>query len=131
MKVSRKDSRSATMGPEDWFTGAVALLPMFGVEAPSRMAGNSVTFAAGARTHWHRHPLGQTIIITDGICRTQREGGPVEVLHPGDVARFAPGERHWHGAGTDGPMTHIAVQESVDGVAVEWLDPVTDADYDS
>jgi len=129
MDISRAKDRTAQPGSAEWFTGDVSMLPLFAAKDPSRASANTVTFEPGARTRWHTHPLGQMLIITAGQGRVQREGGPVEVISPGDVVRFAPDERHWHGAGPDTAMTHIAIQESVDGVAVTWAEPVSDADY--
>ena len=126
MEIMRNGSRPSAAGPGDWFTGRVRIDPLFGAAAPSRMAGNLVTFEPGARTHWHTHPAGQVLIVTAGRGRVQREGGPVEDVSPGDVVRFAPGERHWHGAAADVAMSHVALQEEVDGVAVVWAEPVAD-----
>jgi quercetin dioxygenase-like cupin family protein len=127
MEIWRNGARPSVQGPAEWFTGAVRMDPLFGVAAPSAMAGNLVTFEPGARTHWHTHPLGQVIVVTAGAGLAQRTGGPVERIGPGDVVRFAPGERHWHGATAATGMSHIAVQEAVDGVAVTWAEPVTQA----
>jgi quercetin dioxygenase-like cupin family protein len=129
MEIFRNGSRASGVAPPDWFSGGVRIEPLFAAAAPSTVSANSVTFEPGARTHWHTHPMGQMLIVTAGQGRAQREGGPIEVLNPGDVVRFAPGERHWHGAGPDTPMTHIAVQDSVDGVAVTWAEPVSDAQF--
>ena len=129
MDIFPAGSRASTKGPADWFTGTVRIDPLFPVTAPARAAGNAVTFEPGARTNWHTHPLGQTLIVISGAGRVQREGGPVEEIRPGDVVWFAPGERHWHGAGPTTAMTHIAIQESLDGKAVDWAEPVSDADY--
>ena len=129
MNISRNGTRPSGRGPAEWFTGTVRLDPLFGVEAPSRVAGAYVTFEPGARTAWHTHPLGQTLVVTFGAGLVQREGGPIEPIGPGDVVRFAPGERHWHGAGPEIAMTHIAVQEALDGKAVEWMEHVTDEEY--
>ena len=101
----------------------------FAANAPARAAGNAVTFEPGARTAWHTHPLGQVLIVTAGCGRTQREGGPIEEIRPGDVVVFAPGEKHWHGAAPTTAMTHIAIQEALDGKAVEWMEKVTDEQY--
>jgi len=130
MDISRNGSRPSGKGPEDWFTGQVRLDPLFQSDEPARATGAMVTFEPGARTAWHTHPLGQTLIITQGLGRVQREGGPVEEVHPGDVVWFPPGEKHWHGAAPEVAMTHVAVQESQDGSAVTWLEKVSDADYD-
>jgi len=129
MDIFPAGSRASAKGPADWFTGTVRIDPLFPVTAPARAAGNAVTFEPGARTNWHTHPLGQTLIVISGAGRVQREGGPVEEIRPGDVVWFAPGERHWHGAGPTTAMTHIAIQESLDGKAVDWAEPVSDADY--
>ena len=102
---------------------------MFGANAPARAAGNAVTFEPGARTAWHTHPLGQTLIVTAGFGLAQREGGPIEEIRPGDVVWFAPGEKHWHGAAPTTAMTHIAIQEALDGKAVEWMEKVGDEEY--
>lgn len=125
MDIHKAGTRPSAKGPSDWFTGQVRIDPLFPAELPSRMAGNAVTFEPGARTHWHTHPLGQTLIVTAGCGWVQREGGPVETVTPGDVVRFAPDERHWHGATETTGMTHIAIQESLDGVAVTWAEPVS------
>ena len=130
MNINRAKSRQTMEGPADWFTGQVSLDPMF-LEAnkPSQATGASVTFEAGARTAWHTHPLGQTLIITAGCGRVQREGGPIEEVHPGDIVFFPPGEKHWHGAAPDQAMTHIAVQEEQDGTTVTWMEHVSDEEY--
>jgi quercetin dioxygenase-like cupin family protein len=129
MEIKRSGSRPSARGPAEWFTGAVRIDPLFGVTAPARAAGNSVTFEPGARTAWHTHPLGQTLIVTSGAGLAQREGGPIEAIDPGDVVWFAPGEKHWHGATPTTAMTHIAIQESLDGKAVDWLEQVSDEQY--
>jgi len=129
MDILRNGSRPSIPGPADWFTGRVRIDPLFAATAPARAAGNAVTFEPGARTAWHTHPLGQILIVTSGFGRVQREGGPVEEIRPGDVVAFAPGEKHWHGASPTIAMTHIAIQEALDGKAVEWLEKVGDADY--
>jgi quercetin dioxygenase-like cupin family protein len=129
MKLQRAGSQSSAKGPTEWFTGTVRIDPLFPVTAPARAAGNAVTFEPGARTAWHTHPLGQTLIVTAGFGWVQREGGPVEEIRPGDVVWFPPGEKHWHGAAPTTAMTHIAIQESLDGKAVDWLEKVSDADY--
>jgi quercetin dioxygenase-like cupin family protein len=129
MKITRAASQPSAKGPADWFTGVVRIDPLFGVAEPARAAGNAVTFEPGARTAWHTHPLGQTLIVTAGGGLVQREGGPVEPIRPGDVVWFEPGEKHWHGASPTTAMTHIAIQESLDGKAVEWLEKVSDAQY--
>jgi quercetin dioxygenase-like cupin family protein len=129
MKIARVGSLPSNKGPKDWFTGAVRIDPLFETEDPARSAGASVTFEPSARTAWHTHPLGQTLIITSGCGLVQREGGPIEEVHPGDVIWFPAGEKHWHGAAPDKAMTHIAIQEQKDGKAVEWLEKVTDEQY--
>ena len=129
MEIKRAGSQPSIPGPADWFTGTVRIDPLFQVTAPARAAGNSVIFAPGARTAWHTHPLGQTLIVTAGCGRAQREGGPIEEIRPGDVICFAPGEKHWHGAVPTTALTHIAIQESLDGKAVDWLEKVSDEQY--
>lgn len=129
MEIKRSGSRPSAKGPADWFTGTVRIDPLFDAGEPARAAGASVTFEPGARTAWHTHPLGQTLIVTAGCGLAQREGGPVERIHPGDVVWFAAGEKHWHGATPTTAMTHIAIQEKLDGKAVDWLEQVSDAQY--
>jgi len=129
MKILRIGTRASVEGPADWFTGRVRIDPLFDATEPGRAAGASVTFESGARTAWHTHPLGQTLIVVAGFGRVRREGGPVEEIRPGDVVRFAPGEKHWHGAAPDVAMTHVAIQESLDGKAVDWLEHVSDDEY--
>ncbi|MFD2677427.1 (R)-mandelonitrile lyase [Camelimonas lactis] len=130
MKITRAGANASTRGPREWFTGVVRVDPLFTAEAPGRVAGASVTFEPGARTAWHTHPAGQTLIVTAGVGRAQREGGPVEELRPGDVVWFPAGEKHWHGAAPHVAMTHTAIQEVVDGSAVTWLEHVSDAQYE-
>ena len=129
MEIRRAGSQSSAKGPSEWFTGTVRIDPLFPVQNPARAAGNAVTFEPGARTAWHTHPLGQILIVTAGCGRVQRENGPIEEIRPGDVVWFEPGERHWHGATPTTALTHIAIQESLDGKAVEWMEHVTDAEY--
>lgn len=129
MEITRIGDQPSTKGPSDWFTGTVRIDPLFTAPEPARVAGARVTFEPGARTAWHTHPLGQTLIVTDGCGWIQRDGGPIETIRPGDVVWFAPGERHWHGATATTAMTHIAVQERLDGKAVDWLEHVADDDY--
>ena len=129
MQIKRSGSQPSSKGPADWFTGTVRIDPLFPTTAPARAAGNSVTFEPGARTAWHTHPLGQILIVTAGSGRVQREGGPVEEIRPGDVVWFEPGEKHWHGASPTTAMTHIAIQEALDGKAVDWMEKVTDEQY--
>lgn len=129
MKIARSGSQASGKGPAQWFTGTVRIDPLFQSSGPERAAGNAVTFEPGARTAWHTHPLGQTLIVTFGHGWAQREGGPVDEIRPGDVVCFEPGEKHWHGASPTAAMTHIAIQESLDGKAVDWLEHVSDAQY--
>ncbi len=129
MQITRAGAQNSAKGPADWFTGEVRIDPLFPARDPARAAGNAVTFEPGARTAWHTHPLGQVLIVTSGCGRVQREGGPIEEVRPGDVVWFEPGEKHWHGAGPATAMTHIAIQESLGGSAVEWLEHVTDDEY--
>jgi quercetin dioxygenase-like cupin family protein len=129
MVLKKAGSQNSTKGSADWFTGAVRIDPLFEAPAPARVRGASVTFEPGARTAWHTHPLGQTLIITAGCGRAQHEGGPIEEIRPGDVVSFAPGEKHWHGASPTTAMTHIAIQEALDGKAVEWMEHVSDQQY--
>jgi quercetin dioxygenase-like cupin family protein len=129
MEIKQAGSQASAKGPADWFTGNVRIDHLFQAPAPARVAGASVTFEPGARTAWHTHPLGQTLIVTQGRGWVQREGGPVEEIRPGDVVWFPPGEKHWHGATSTTGMTHVAIQESLDGRAVEWMEHVTDAQY--
>ena len=130
MNITRAGTRPSNEGPADWFTGKVRIDPLFVPPAPARVAGASVTFEPAARTAWHTHPLGQTLIVLFGRGRVQREGGPIEEIRPGDVVWFAPGEKHWHGAVPGTAMQHIAIQEALDGKMVDWLEHVTDAQYD-
>ena len=129
MRITRSGSQPSGRGPADWFTGTVRIDPLFAAAPPARSAGNAVTFEPGARTAWHTHPLGQVLLVTAGAGRVQREGGPVEEVWPGDVVSFEPGEKHWHGASPTSAMTHVAIQEALDGRAVEWLEHVSDAQY--
>lgn len=129
MEIRRAGSQPSGRGPEAWFTGAVRMDPLFSHEAPARVAGALVTFEPGARTAWHTHPLGQTLIVTAGCGWVQRAGGPVEEIRPGDVVWFPPGEKHWHGATATTGMSHIAIQEKLDGKSVEWMEQVSEADY--
>ena len=129
MEIKRSGSQHSAKGPTDWFTGTVRIDPLIQPKEPSRVAGASVTFEPGARTAWHTHPLGQTLIVTAGFGRAQRWGGPIEEIRPGDVVWFAPGEKHWHGASPATAMTHIAIQEQLDGKAVDWLEKVSDEQY--
>ena len=130
MEIKRIGSQPSMQGHADWFTGPVRIDPLFlEVQIPSRATGASVTFEPGARTAWHTHPLGQTLIVTAGCGRVQREGGPIEEIRPGDVVWFPPGEKHWHGASPETSMTHIAIQEQGDGKSVDWLEHVSDEHY--
>jgi len=129
MDIVRAGSNASRKGPGDWFTGTVRIDPLFNAFDSARVQGASVTFEPGARTAWHTHPLGQTLVVTAGLGRVQRWGGPVEEIRPGDVVWFAPGEKHWHGASPDTAMTHIAVQEVQDGKVVDWMEQVSDAQY--
>jgi quercetin dioxygenase-like cupin family protein len=129
MDIRRSGSQPSKKGPPDWFTGTVRIDPLFQADAPARAAGASVTFEPGARTAWHTHPLGQTLIVTAGCGRAQRWGGPIEEIRPGDVVWFLPGEKHWHGAAPATAMTHIAVQEALDGRVVDWMEKVSDEQY--
>ncbi len=129
MDIKRSGSQPSAKGPAEYFTGTVRIDPLFQAPDPARAVGNSVTFEPGARTAWHTHPLGQTLIVTAGGGLAQRDGGPVEHIRPGDVIWFAPGEKHWHGAGPTTAMTHIAIQERLDGKAVDWMAHVSDEQY--
>jgi quercetin dioxygenase-like cupin family protein len=129
MEIKRNGSQPSARGPADYFTGAVRLDAPFRASEPARVAGALVTFEPGARTAWHTHPLGQTLIVTAGVGRAQREGGPVEEIRAGDIVWFPPGEKHWHGAAPSTAMTHIAIQESLDGKVVDWLEKVSDEQY--
>jgi quercetin dioxygenase-like cupin family protein len=129
MVIRKNGSQPSGQGPADWFTGKVRIDPLFEAPDPARVAGASVTFEPGARTVWHTHPLGQTLVVTAGVGRAQRDGGPIEEIRPGDIVWFAPGERHWHGASPTTGMTHIAIQERLEGRVVDWLEPVTDEQY--
>ena len=129
MEITRAGSRPSGKGPGKWFTGTVRTDPLFSPPDPARVAGALVTFEPGARTAWHTHPLGQTLIVTIGCGWVQREGGPVEEIRPGDVVWFPPGEKHWHGATPTTAMSHIAVQEKLSGSPVEWMEKVSDEQY--
>jgi quercetin dioxygenase-like cupin family protein len=129
MEIKRAGSQPSGKGPADWFTGSVRIDPLFSPPEPARVAGALVTFEPGARTAWHTHPFGQTLIVTMGLGWVQREGGPVEEIRPGDVVSFAPDEKHWHGASAEVAMSHIAIQEKRDGSPVDWMEHVTDAQY--
>jgi quercetin dioxygenase-like cupin family protein len=129
MKITPAGHAPSRPGPADWFTGHVRLDPLFNPDAPDRVQGVHVTFDPGARTNWHTHPLGQTLIVTAGLGLCQSDGGPVHTIRPGDTVTFAPGERHWHGATPTNGMSHIAIHEVQDGRSTDWLEPVSDADY--
>ena len=128
MDIKRSGSQQTSKGPADWFTGSVRIRPLFEALEPARVRGASVTFEPGARTAWHTHPLGQTLIVTAGTG-AQREGGEIEEIRAGDVVWFAPGEKHWHGATPTTVMTHIAIQEALNGKVVDWMEHVTDEQY--
>nr|WP_294918172.1 cupin domain-containing protein [uncultured Neokomagataea sp.] len=129
MDIFRAGHKPSMQGPVEWFTGTVRVDPLFNPAAPERVQGANVTFEPGARTAWHTHPLGQTIVVTSGVGRVQRWGGPVEEIRPGDVVWFAPGEKHWHGAAQETAMTHLAIQEVENGKVVDWLEHVSDRQY--
>jgi quercetin dioxygenase-like cupin family protein len=129
MEITRVGSQPSGRGPSDWFSGTVRVDPLFDRTEPSRVSAASVTFEPGARTAWHTHPLGQTLVVLSGCGWAQRQGGVVEEIRPGDVVWFAPGERHWHGATPTTAMTHIAIQEKLDGSPVTWMEKVTDEQY--
>lgn len=129
MQINRVGAQRSGKGPADWFTGTVRLDPLFSPPEPARVNGAHVTFEPGARTAWHTHPLGQTLIVTFGCGRVQRDGGPIEEIRAGDVVWFPPGEKHWHGAGPATAMSHIAIQEKLDGRNVDWMEKVSDEQY--
>jgi quercetin dioxygenase-like cupin family protein len=129
MEINRNGSQPSGKGPAEWFTGSVRIDPLFKAPDPARASGASVTFEPGARTAWHTHPLGQTLIVVSGAGRVQRSSGPIEEIGPGDVVWFAPGEKHWHGASPTTAMTHIAIAEALNGKVVEWMEHVSDEQY--
>lgn len=129
MEIIKNGLQNSVKGPEDWFTGTVIIDPLFAKKAVTKAAGALVTFEPGARTVWHTHPVGQTLIVTSGLGWVQREGGPIEEIRPGDVIWFEPNEKHWHGASPTKLMSHIAVQEELNGEVVTWMEPVTDEQY--
>jgi quercetin dioxygenase-like cupin family protein len=129
MEIKRIGSQPSVKGPPEWFTGTVRIDPLFQVPDPARVQGATVTFEPAARTAWHTHPLGQTLIVATGCGWVQRWGGRVEEIRPGDVIWFAPGEKHWHGATPTTAMTHIAIQEKLDGKVVDWMEQVSDEQY--
>jgi quercetin dioxygenase-like cupin family protein len=129
MDIKRGGTQPSTTGPTDYFTGAVHIDAPFKGTEPARVSGATVTFEPGARTAWHTHPLGQTLLVVAGLGWVQREGGPVEEIRPGDIVWFPPGEKHWHGATATTGMSHVAIAETLDGKAVDWMEQVTDAQY--
>src|SRR5712692_192485 len=129
VEIKRAGSRPSAKGPSDYFTGTVRIDPLFEAQEPGRVRGASVTFQPCPRTAWHTHPLGQTLIVTSGLGWVQRDGGPIEEIRPGDVVWFAPGEKHWHGATPTNAMTHIAIQEALNGKPVDWMEKVSDEQY--
>ena len=129
MEIKRAGSQPSAKGSSDWFTGTVRVDPLFQAPDPAHVSGASVTFEPGSRTAWHTHPLGQTLIVTTGVGWVQREGGPIEEIRPGDVVWFSPGERHWHGATPTTAVTHIAIQEGLNGKVVDWMEKVSDEHY--
>ena len=129
MDIKRSGSQPSRKGPADWFTGTVRIDPLLTAPAPARVNIISVTFEPGARTLWHAHPLGQTLIVTSGCGRAQRWGGPIEEIRPGDVVWIAPGEKHWHGAAPTTAMTHIAIYEALDGNSADWMEAVSEEQY--
>lgn len=131
MEIKRIGTQPSAKGPEDWFTGTVRIDPIFQASEPARVTGSTVTFEPGARTAWHTHPLGQILIITSGCGYAQRWGGLVEEIRPGDVIWFPPGEKHWHGAKPTTAMRHIAIQEQLNGKAVDWMEHVSDEQYNA
>jgi quercetin dioxygenase-like cupin family protein len=131
MEIKRSGSQPSGKGPADYFTGTVRVDPLFNAPAPARVVGVSVTFEPGARTAWHTHPRGQNLLVTAGCGRAQRWGGPLEEIRPGDVISFAPGEKHWHGASATTAVTHIAIQEQLDGKTAEWMEQVSGEQYNT
>jgi quercetin dioxygenase-like cupin family protein len=129
MEIKRIGSQASGAGPSEWFTGTVRIDQPFQGADPARVGGATVTFEPGARTAWHTHPLGQTLLVTAGCGWAQREGGPVEEIRPGDVVWFSPSEKHWHGAAPTTAMTHIAIAEKLDGKVVDWMEKVSDEQY--
>lgn len=130
MEIMRVGTRPSTTGNAEWFTGAVRIDPVFQADPPARAGAGVVTFEPGARTAWHSHPLGQTLFVLSGLGRVGRDGADVEEIRPGDTVRIAPGERHWHGASPTTAMSHLAIQETLDGTNVEWLEKVSDEEYE-
>lgn len=129
MNIQRAGTQPTALGPAEWFTGTVHVTQLFAAEEPGRVSGGRVTFEPAARTAWHAHPYGQTLVVTEGHGRAQRWDGPVETIAAGDVVQFAPGEKHWHGASPTGSMTHLAIQESEAGSAATWMERVSDDQY--
>jgi quercetin dioxygenase-like cupin family protein len=129
MDIKRSGAQPSGKGPAEYFTGTVRVDPLFEAPEPARVRAAHVTFEPGARTAWHTHPLGQTLIVTSGLGWAQRDGGPVEEIRPGDVLWFAPGEKHWHGASAKTAMSHIAIQEALNGSPVDWMEKVSDEQY--
>lgn len=129
MEIIKNGTQPSVSGPAEWFTGTVRIDPLFAAIEPARTGGAYVTFEPSARTAWHNHPLGQTLVVTAGLGRVQRWGGPIEEIRPGDIVQFAPGEKHWHGAAPTTSVTHIAIQEYLDGVAADWMEHVSDEQY--
>jgi quercetin dioxygenase-like cupin family protein len=129
MEIKRNGSQPSNQGPVERFTGLVRIDPLFAPTEPARAGGANVTFEPGARTAWHSHPLGQTLVVTCGCGRVQRWGGPIEEIRPGDVIQFAPGEKHWHGAAPTTAMTHIAIAETLDSKSADWMEKVSDEQY--
>ena len=131
MEIKRIGTQPSAKGPSEWFTGTVRIDPLFQAPDPALVSGANVTFEPGARTAWHTHPLGQTLIVTSGCGWVQREGGAVEEIYPGDIIWFEANEKHWHGATTTTGMSHIAIQENLDGKVVDWMEKVSDEQYQS
>jgi quercetin dioxygenase-like cupin family protein len=131
MEITRIGSQPSGNGPDDWFTGSVRIDPLFQPNEHRRASAALVTFEPGARTAWHTHPLGQTLIVVSGVGWAQREGGPLEEIHPGDIVWFAPNEKHWHGASATVAMSHIATQEQLNGKVVDWMEKVSDKEFSS
>lgn len=129
IRIARAGTQPSQKGPADWFTGTARIDPLFQADPPGRAAGALVTFEPCSRTDWHTHPLGQTLIVISGVGRVQQWGGPVEEIRPGDVVWTPPGVKHWHGAAPTTAMSHIAIQEALDGKVVEWMEKVTDEQY--
>ena len=129
MNIQRAGTQPSAKGPADWFTGTVRIDAQFKGTEPSRVTGATVSFEPGARTAWHTHPLGQTLVVIAGCGWVQRWGGPVEEIRPGDIVWFPPGEKHWHGASPTTAMSHLAIQEALDGKAVDWMEKVSEDQY--